>query len=423
MATAIYDVNGNEIIVGSAEAVEPAFDDLPCVYWTGLNGASAPTSKDDGEIAGRFIYSSNTMHFAEYATIKVQGNTSTGYPKKNFTLKTFSDAEHTKKSKHEFKTWGKMSKWVLKAHWAEASHLRNVGLAKLWGQIVRSRSDYNDLPAELRSSPNQGATDGFHVKMFVNGEYWGIYELIIPKDKLFGQDSDNTNHSILNSGSKWDSVVFRSATASLGWEEELQDSMSLAIRESWSSVLSMVINGGFSYDNGILDIGSVIDWDIFARVFLLSDSLDLNQIFFTYDGTKWYEGAWDLDATMGNSWNGSITYAYDTPFQSGYNAVASHGYESNLLYDRIEALFASAFKSRYAELRSKVLSEENIMDVFEKLYTPLQHLDGIYAEDYAATTGGGAFTNMPGKTTNNIQQIRVFMKSRLDYMDSAIEAL
>lgn len=421
--TTLYDFNGNEIVVsGTAEIAEPVYDDLPCLYWTGLNGSTVPTSKDDGEIAGRFIYSSNTQTFSEFATIKIQGNTSVNYPKKNFTLKTFSDLELTKKSKHEFKNWGKMSKWVLKAHWAESSHLRNVGLARIWGQIVRSRSDYESLPTELKESPNQGATDGFHVKMFINGEYWGIYELIIPKDKLFGQDSDNVNHSILNSGSQYDSVWFRS-TAVLGWEEELQDAMSTSIRSSWGNVLSMVMNGGFAYNNGKLDISSVIDWDIFARVFLLSDSLDLNQIFFTYDGTKWYEGAWDLDATMGNSYNGHITYEYNTVFQDGYLIIASHGHQSNLLYDTIESLFTSQFKARYAELRSSVLSEENILDVFEKFYTPIQHLDGLYAEDTATTTGGGAFVNMPGTADNNIQQIRAFMKARLAYMDGVIEAM
>ena len=421
--TTLYDFNGNEIVVsGTAEIAEPAYDDLPCIYWTGLNGASSPSSKDDGEIQGRLKYASNTETFAEYATIKVQGNTSTNYPKKNFTLKTFSDSEFTKKSKHEFKNWGKMSKWVLKAHWAESSHLRNVGLARIWGQIVRSRSDYESLPTELKESPNQGATDGFHVKMFINGEYWGIYELIIPKDKLFGQDSDNVNHSILNSGSQYPSVWFRS-TAVVGWEEELQDAMSTSIDSSWGNVLSMVMNGGFAYNNGKLDISSVIDWDIFARVFLLSDSLDLNQIFFTYDGTKWYEGAWDLDATMGNSYNGHITYEYNTAFQDGYLIIASHGHQSNLLYDTIESLFTSQLKARYAELRSSVLSEENILDVFEKLYTPIQHLDGLYAEDTATTTGGGAFVNMPGKADNNIQQIRSFMKARLAYMDGVIEAM
>lgn len=45
------------------------------------------------------------------------------------------------------------------------------------------------------------------------------------------------------------------------------------------------------------------------------------------------------------------------------------------------------------------------------------------AEDYASTTAGGAFTGMAdiaggNVNTNNIQQIRQFMRDRLVYVDS-----
>ena len=64
-----------------------------------------------------------------------------------------------------------MNKFVLKAHWIDHSHVRNVGTAKIWGKIVKSRSDYDSLPEELRNAPNNGATDGFTVKVFCNGVY------------------------------------------------------------------------------------------------------------------------------------------------------------------------------------------------------------------------------------------------------------
>ncbi len=416
----IYDINGN-IVMSQEEKFEPYGYDIPSMYWQGLNGADAPTSKDAGEIIGKIEYVSETLRFTEYGTIKVQGNTSVNYPKKNFTLKTYSDAECTKKSKHEFLSWGKMSKWVLKAHWAESSHLRNISLGRIWGQIVRSRSDYDSLPVELRESPNQGATDGFHVKMFINGQYWGLYEWIVPKDKLFGQDDENANHSILNSSDRNASTTFRSSTGT-NWDEELHDTKSLAIRTSFSNLAQMIINGGFSFVNEKLDTLSAIDWDIFARIFLLSDSMGFNQIFFTYDGVKWYEGAWDLDATIGNNSSGGLTFAYDTEFPGGYNwsRYPTDSPKSVLLYDRVEELFTSQFKERYAELREGVLSENNILSVFEEVVRPILNYDGLYAEDYASTTGGGAFTNMPSVTTNNIQQIREFIHNRIAYMDSVI---
>lgn len=416
MATTIYDVNGTPIAVGT-EKLEPEGYDVPSVYWEGLDGASAPSTKSDGDVVGMIKYVSKNQTWSEYGTIKVQGNSSTNYPKLNYTLKTYSDSACTKKSKHEFLTWGKMSKWVLKAHWVDFSHIRNIGCCRIWGQIVRSRSDYDSLPIELRESPNQGATDGFHVKMFINGQYWGLYELIIPKDKIFGSDSDNPAHSITNTESQiYDDCNFRSDTSG-SWSEELHDSWSQTTAD-WNSVLRLVNSGTDSefLNNNILDLQSVIDYDIFIRIFRAVDSVMKNQIFFTYDGVKWFEGCWDKDFVLGTP---NAFTQYETPFQTGYMGYST-SHKTNLLYDRVESLMTTQFKARYSELRAGILSESNIMSVFEDLVRPILHYDGLYAEDYAATTGGGAFTNMPSVNDNNIQQIRTMVHNRIAYMDSVI---
>ncbi len=46
----------------------------------------------------------------------------------------------------------------------------------------------------------------------------------------------------------------------------------------------------------------------------------------------------------------------------------------------------------------------------------------LYAEDYANTTGNGAFTGIPLATTNNILQIRKFVRDRLAYADVLINS-
>ena len=196
LSEAIDDLKENGTGDGtSVSTIEPADDDIPKVYFTG----TLPTSKDDGDVQVKVHYISKTEDFTYPATLKVQGSSSANYAKKNFTLKLYEDETYEKKVKREFKGWGKLNKFVLKAHWIDHSHVRNVGTAKIWGKIVKSRSDYDSLPEELRSAPNNGATDGFTCKVFANGVYQGLYEWIVPKDKLFGQDSDIATHSILNS--------------------------------------------------------------------------------------------------------------------------------------------------------------------------------------------------------------------------------
>lgn len=402
--------------------VEPLDDDLPNVYITG----TLPTSKSQGDLPITIHYISKTLDFKNYGTLKVQGASSAGYPKKNFTLKLYEDKTLTTKVKRAFKNWGKLNKFVLKAHWMDCSHVRNVGTAKIWGKIAKSRSDFNTLPEEFKNSPNAGATDGFTVRVFVNGIYHGLYEWIVPKDKLFGQDGDNVNHSIATTElNNQPSCAFATTTPTINanWSEELQDTMSPAISTSLTNFIKFVA-GSTDEDfvanaENYFDVQSVIDYTIFARIFCIVDNLCRNQIFFTYDGTKWYEGVWDLDAVLGLPPTTRGFYAYNTEYQNGY--VAYHDYQiTNMLYKRVETLFMDRFKTRYKELRADILSIEGILDVYEKLTNVIKTYDGLLEEDYAATTGEGKFTAIPYQKENNIQQIRTFIAKRLIYMDECI---
>lgn len=403
--------------------IEPQDDDLPNVYITG----TLPTAKSDGDLPITIHYISKTLDFKNYGTLKVQGASSAGYPKKNFTLKLYKDEQHISKDKKQFKQWGKLNKFVLKAHWMDCSHVRNVGTAKIWGKIAKSRSDYDTLPDEFKNSPNAGATDGFTVRVFANGIYQGLYEWIVPKDKLFGQDSDNPNHSILNSELNNNvTCAFNTTTPNVttsAWSEELQDTLSPNIATSFSNLIKFVA-GSTDTDfvanaENYFDVQSVIDYDIFARIFCIVDNLCRNQIFFTYDGTKWYEGVWDLDAVLGLPPTTRGFYAYNTEFQNGYIAYADYKV-TNMLYKRVETLFMDRFKTRYKELRADILSIEGILHVYEKLTNVIKTYDGLLEEDYASTTGEGKFTGIPFQKENNIQQIRTFIAKRLIYMDECI---
>lgn len=416
----------NKINSGNTgSTIEPLDDDLPNVYITG----TLPTSKEQGDLPITIHYVSKTLDFKNYGTLKVQGGSSATDPKHNFTLKLYEDKALTTKVKKAFKNWGKLNKFVLKAHWRDCSHVRNVGTAKIWGKIAKSRSDYDTLPEEFKKAPNAGATDGFTVRVFANGIYQGLYEWIVPKDKLFGQDSANPKHSILNSElNNQPSCAFATVSPSMNgnWSEELQDTLSSEISTSFTNFIKFVAGSSdadfIANAENYFDVQSVIDFDIFARIFCIVDNLCRNQIFFTYDGTKWYEGAWDLDAVLGLPPTTRGFFAYNTEFQNGY--IASADYKvTNMLYQRVETLFMARFKARYNELRANILSIEGILDVYERLTNVIRQYDGLLAEDYASTTGEGKFTGMPYQKENNIQQIRTFISKRLVYMDDIINKM
>lgn len=414
--------------LGGITVIEPVEDDIPDVHFIVKGGM--PFTKDEGDVQALMRYISKTATIERYCTAKVQGSSSASnadYKKRNWTINVYKDNTYEKKEKLSFKGWPAMNKFVLKAGWVIPGHLRNVGAAKIWGQIMRSRSDYGTLPEELRNSPNQGATDGFHVRVFVNGMYWGIYDWIVAKDQLFGQDKDNPAHSILNS--EWNNqptCAFSTTTPAINgnWSEELLDDMTADTKismENWIKFVAGSTDEEFVANaENYFDVQSVIDAICFDRIIMTVDNMCRNQIVFKYD-TKWFMGKWDLDAILGlPPVAGQTWYTYDTEYQEGYVAYKDYGI-TNLLYDRTEKLFLPRFKDNYWRLRSGPLSEANLVEVFGRLSDRLRSIEGLLAEENASTTGNGQFTGMPNVGKDTIQQIREMVSKRCAFMDDIVE--
>lgn len=417
----IYDYQGNEVGI-TPEMLEPQENDIPIVTITG----DLPTAKSQGEYNVRIRYKSLTDKFDDYGTVKVQGDSSASYPKKNFTIKLFSDSAMTKKDKRQFRDWDKArNKFVLKANWIDHSHARNIVNARLWSQIMKSRSDFDSLPTALTSG--NLAVDGFPVKVYNNGIYMGLYTWNLPKDSLYGLDDEVGSNAIVQGESSTysGSILWRSSTMDNKWSDETHDTMPAVITGGFNALLNFVYTSTDSaFTNNFenyFDKQSIIDQYIFLYVGCIVDNIGKNQTFFTYDGSYWYGGMYDLDGTWGlPPWNvASVGWkSASTVFQTGYSAVAEGTGETNLLYERVGNLFSSDIVSRYEVLRASVLSEDNINAEFERFMSTIP--PHVYAEDYASTTGGGAFTGIPLKDTNNIQQIRQFVVDRLAYVDSQI---
>ena len=395
----------------SVTQIEPEALDMPKVFFNG----DKPTNKTS--VNATIEYISKTEHFKGYVDIKCQGNSSMAYPKKNYTIKMFSDEARSTKLKKDFKGWGKQSKFCLKANYIDHSHARNIISAKLWGQVVKSRSDFDTLPEELKTSPNYGAVDGFPIKVYYNNTYEGVYTWNIPKDGWMNNMDDKLNTHCILCGEEYNSGCFRSANASL-WSDELHDVMPANIVTSFNNFQSFVINSSNDeFKTGLstyADVNSLIDYYIFQYVICGLDSMGKNQLFFTYDGIKWIASSYDMDSTFGMYWNGGSFVSATYRMQEDYESMTS-GRPGNLLYIRMEELFCDEIKARYAELRAGVLSYANIVNEFERFMDVIGK--DLYAEDLTIYTG------IPSGSTNNIQQIRNYTRDRLTYVDTQIEAL
>ncbi len=396
--------------------LEPSDGDIPKIFF----GGALQQTKDEAVVPFRYI--SKTDDFSGYAEIKAQGNSSMSYPKKNQTVKMFEDEACETKLKKDFKGWGKQNKYVFKANWIDLSHARNIVSARLWADVVKSRANYAELPELLRTTPNQGAVDGFPVKVYANGIYQGRYTINIPKDAwMANMDKDLDTHCIL-CGENYVSGCYR-ASANINesdWTDEIHDTVPASIKTRWNQVISFVMNstddefranlGNYFY------VDSLIDYYLFGLASCGLDAFGKNQLYATYDGKKWIASMYDMDSTWGLYWNGSkfvpASYGRDE-FEDYVNSTG------NLLYVRLEQLFLPELQTRWAELKNGALSVENIINRFER-FTDIVPAD-LVKEDYASTTAGGAFTNIPSKDTNNIQQIRSYALARQAWVDDYLE--
>ena len=402
----------NEIAgVTGVSTVEPEALDMPKVFFNG------DKPRDKTAVHATIEYISKTQHFKGYVDIKCQGTSSMAYPKKNYTIKMFSDETRSTKLKKDFKGWGKQSKFCLKANYIDHSHARNIVSAKLWGQVVKSRSDFDSLPEELKTSPNYGAVDGFPIKVYYNGTYEGVYTWNIPKDGWMNNMDDKLDTHCILCGEEYVSGCFRRADATL-WSDELHDTMPASIVTSFNNFQNFVINSSDDeFKTGLstyADVNSLIDYYIFQYVICGLDSMGKNQLFFTYDGTKWIASSYDMDSTFGLYWNGQNFVSATYRMQEDYESMANDR-PGNVLYIRMEELFYTEIKARYAELRAGVLSYANIVNEFERFMDVIGK--DLYAEDLTI------YTAIPSGNTNNIQQIRNYTRDRLAYVDTQIEAL
>lgn len=393
----------------SPKIVEPADDDIPMIFITG----TIPDSKT--YVSGELKYVSKSYRFHAYTYIKLQGKSTLYLPKRNYTVNLYSDENRSVKLNKEFKNWGFHNNFVLKADYKDILHARNVVGAKLWSKVVQSRSDYDTLPEELKNSPNNGAIDGFPVRVYINGTYNGLYNWTIPKcDWMVGMNSANANHVLLNAEFNDNgNVAYQNNPCNFNtlWDgsegyfsvEVGKNSAELA--SSFNTIISSIINNDSASLEQSLDIKSAIDYFIFQEIILGVDGLANNMLLATYDMTKWYLSAYDMDATFDLYWDGNILECYDAdmpsyPYDNRYSSLLQYIWNN----------YQDAYVERYVELRKSVLSYSSIIEEFEKYI-------GIFGEDvYIQDTA--IYPDIPSVTDNTLKSLRSFVRDRLEYLDS-----
>ncbi|MFT4146437.1 MAG: CotH kinase family protein [Mobilitalea sp.] len=359
--------------------------------------------KED-ERKGFFEYVDESKKLSAFVKIKPQGTSSLSYPKKNFNITFYTNNTYSSKKKLDIK-WGEQSKYTLKANYIDPTQSSNVVTANLAALMQKKYELFKD-------SPNAGMVDGFPVAVHVNGEFYGLYTLNIPKDGwMFGMTSDNANHIIMCAEEQYAAGAFRELADNITWSVEFGADNS-ATYTKFNRMISFVKD---SSDNDFktnigqyLNLSCCLNYYAFAHLFGLIDNLGKNMLMVTYDGLVWSPSLYDLDSGMGTSFDGI------TPI-SPY-VVCPDQYECNtsLLWEKIVRNFGNELALRYFELRQDILTRGNIIKYYSSfIYRIPQRL---YNDDKDLWPG----TSVMVRT---IESIMAFFKNRIPYVDLQMKNL
>ena len=400
---------------------------LPSVHLDGNIGSMS----SDVAVPLQMTYDSYQVFFTATAVARWQGFTAAGFPKKNYNIKLYTDDTLTIHQREDlgFGNWGAQWKYTIKANYIDRSHARNIVSCRLWGQMVRTRENSNP---DLLNAPNAGATDGFLIRVWLNGVYTGIYTMNIPKDKwMFGMDEETHPYSAIITSQMHNSTNRFQATTDLyttqDWDVEYcSTGEDIAwLNESFNNMIRFIRDtSGNAFREGIseyVDVEAAIDYTIMCFAMYGPDNWDKNMVLVTYDGVQWIPCLYDADCSFGLYWAGTYFYTRAEMDQCLPTVVRETSiYTNNWMLSKIAYYFYDEFVDRYWELRDSVLSEENMIAAFEEFENSIPYR--FFEEDLRINALPNPIDPANG-LENNADQAAAFIEWRMARLDEAMRNL
>lgn len=386
---------------------------LPILYLSGdMTGIS-----HDNKVDMTFRYGDTVNGYtAHTCTLKIQGNSSVNFRKKNYTLGKVTPKLGV--------GWGEQKKYVIKSNFIDHTYARNVVSAKLWGDVVKSRTGTDFTTTKLKAAPNGGAVDGFPVIAVINNEYRGIYTFNIPKDDWMMGMGDSETEGFLCCEKSTSTAKNLKGTLTV---EDVANEIGFSIGyvpdednyewivNSFNTMVTTAINStGVNYRNTLAqyaNIDAFIDYYIYSCLVGNPDGVTNNYNIGTYDGVQWFISAYDLDMTFG--WTFQATNINSPTAANGGPTFASFNNVNRVMH-LIYTYDKEALKSRYEVLRNGVLSESAVALRFENY--------AINIPEVLAFEDAKYWNDMPATYLNDVSQITNWYRLRCEYMDKEVES-
>ena len=365
--------------------------------------------------------------FKKFATLGVQGTSSAGYPKKNWTFELFNDAALTSKFELSIGKLISHSEFIFKSDYVDITHTHNIVGNHIWEQIVQSRNGYpkretelshvdgnNNIDSSRFDTKAIGHVEGFACELVINGVFYGLGNFNIGKKRNnYNIDNSNPNHVQLGDAigqqnlysftpSQWE---LRSPKVS-GYEEgqPISDSNVMSkINRLFSFNASSQSNITANIDDYYMR-RNIVDYYIFTQTIYNFDGVSKNYLLTTWDGNVWAFMPYDLDSIFGMQFNGSSF------FSPTANVYAHQNLNPNTLpfWNKIYQALKVDIDNRYAELRENILNIDNFYLLIKAQETKYGLAN--YKKEISR------WSDRP--KLNSVPRIMDYMQKRFDWLDS-----
>lgn len=400
---------------GLRETVRVSTNDenvLPKLYFHGSMEGIGKKAKVTLE--AEFVSSQGS--FRCYAIATLQGHSTFGHLKRNYTIRFYDDPQGILKHKLQFGSWNPEHKYILKAHYLDPTMCRNLIGAQIWSRMAACRPN---LPSRIAQLPTYGAVDGFPVEVYLNDSFIGLYTMNLHKDEdLYGMRKGERAALMICNRQTTDESLFLAPAAfspdySSDWELEYTATPDEAwAKKDFNQFIDFVMH---SSDQAFrqklsshLDVDGAIDYLLLIYALGLPQSAAKDMVLLNYGGA-WIPSAYDMDEAFGFDANNSRFFSPQDFLPEKKDGVwTSH--TGSLLWDRLLAAFEDEIRARYAFLRRDVLAEDTVLALVRKFTSSIP--ETLYDMDM------NLYPGRPIPASDPIQQITDYVSPRLAALDA-----
>ncbi|MBI3511517.1 MAG: CotH kinase family protein [Bacteroidetes bacterium] len=290
----------------------------------------------------QFFDKNKVLQFSEKSSIKIQGNWSKMFPQRGFTVSL--DENYG----------GNILNYQLFPDKPATTYynfnVRNAGSD--WGG-----AHYRDrlLQKSAEAKTDIDVMDGYACVLFLNGQYWGVYELREKEDKHYIKNNSNTDDDNVDF-LEFDGNVINGDNKSFFNTVQYVTTADMTLQSSYDSAFAMIDKENFA-DYFITETyGGNLDW--------LGSYTNNIKFWKPHTGPgKWRYILWDTDLTFQSDTLNKLSEVINPPTPNPHSEMLS----ALLMNDT----FRNYFINRYADLLNTIYYGTNMVNNSEAFYNEM----------------------------------------------------